>query len=280
MKNKEENSQIYSVGQEQVQDLLFSREISWKEIIYDLISTEQLNPWDINLTILTDKYLQKIQELEESDFFISSKVLLAASLLLRIKSEFLLNKYIRSIDEILFGKKENKKYEIERIELNEEIPDLIPKSPIPRYKRITLNELMESLNKAIKTENRRIKKVIINNNSLKQAGFSLPKKKISIKDKLKIIYKKIIVHFEKNNNILKISFSEFAGEEKEEKINHFYPLLELDNRKKVWLEQEKPFEEFHIWLRKIYFEKNGDPYSDLKEEVKEQIKEIMEEDVD
>ena len=105
-----ENTPKTSVKQEQIHDLLFSREIGWQEIIYDLINTEQLDPWDINLSVLTNKYLAKIQELEEADFFVSSKVLLAASLLLRIKSEILLNHYIPSLDDILFGKKEEKKY--------------------------------------------------------------------------------------------------------------------------------------------------------------------------
>src|SRR3990172_11099257 len=92
-----------TVKQDQIHNLLFNREIGWQEIIYDLINTEQLNPWDIDIIILTGKYLEKIAQLEEADFFVSSKVLLAASLLLRIKSEVLLNKYIKSIDEILFG---------------------------------------------------------------------------------------------------------------------------------------------------------------------------------
>ena len=74
-----------AVKQEQIHDLLFNREIGWQEIIYDLINTEQLNPWDINIIILTDKYLVKIQQLEEADFFVSSKVLLAASLLIENK---------------------------------------------------------------------------------------------------------------------------------------------------------------------------------------------------
>src|SRR4030042_5689592 len=106
------------VSQNQVQDLLFNKEIGWQEIIYDLINTEQLDPWDVDIVILTNKYLEKIQTLEETDFFISSKVLLAASLLLRIKSEILLNKYIKSIDDILFGRKdEQKRAGLERIEL-------------------------------------------------------------------------------------------------------------------------------------------------------------------
>src|SRR6056297_3446262 len=111
-----------TITQEQIHKILFNREIGWREIIYDLINTEQLNPWNINLTILSNKYLEKVREIEEADFFISSKVLFAASLLLRIKSEILLNKYIKSIDEILFGKKEEQKAQspMERIELEEE----------------------------------------------------------------------------------------------------------------------------------------------------------------
>ena len=49
----EEISQKNSVQQEQIHDLLFNREIGWQEIIYDLINTEQLNPWDINIIILS-----------------------------------------------------------------------------------------------------------------------------------------------------------------------------------------------------------------------------------
>ncbi len=78
-----------NVNQEQVHDLLFNREIGWQEIIYDLINTEQLDPWDVDIVVLTNEYLKRIQQLEEMDFFISSKVLLAAALLLRIKSEIL-----------------------------------------------------------------------------------------------------------------------------------------------------------------------------------------------
>ena len=46
-----------------------------------------------------------------------------------------------------------------RSKTSKEIPSLIPRSPIPRFRKVTLKELVESLNKAIKTENRRIKKL-------------------------------------------------------------------------------------------------------------------------
>ncbi|MBI3623737.1 segregation/condensation protein A [Candidatus Pacearchaeota archaeon] len=273
---EEENTSKSNVKQDQIHDLLFSREIGWQEIIYDLINTEQLDPWDINLSILTDKYLEKIRVLEEADFFVSSKVLLAASLLLRIKSEILLNKYIKSIDEILFGRKDLKKRELEKIDLDEEIPELIPRSPIPRFKKVTLQELIDSLNKAITTENRRIGKEIIKTNALRESGISLPKRKFSISDKIKEIYERLSGHFEKSNS-KRIGFSEFVGMEKEEKLIAFSPLLHLENQKKIWLEQEAHFEEIYIWLKETYFKHNPDPFADLKNELEEEIEKLDEE---
>lgn len=260
---EEENSQ-----QDQVHDILFSRKIGWQDIIYDLINTEQLDPWNINITTLTDKYLEKIKELEEQDFFVSSKVLLAASLLLRIKSEILLNKYIKSIDEILFGKKEEEKqdYTNEKIELEEEIPQLIPKSPMPRFKKVTLNELMDSLNKAITTENRRIKKEVTDKNVLREASFSLPKRKFNPKTKSKEIHEKILNLLKQDNKVTKISFTNLTNEDKEEKVISFLMLLHLEHQRKIWVEQGEHFGEIFVWPREIYFKHNPDPFADLREE--------------
>jgi segregation and condensation protein A len=259
-----------NVKQEEIQDLIFSREIGWQDIIYDLINTEQLNPWDIDLIILTEKYFIKIQEMQENDFFISSKVLLAASFLLRIKSEILLNKYIKSIDEILFGNKDiAKKPSFERMELEDEIPDLIPRSPLPRFKKVTLKELLESLNKAIITENRRIKKEIVNKNALRESSISLPKRKFSIKDKIVEITNLLDSIFKSKEDFKKITFTELAGEDREKRIEHFFPLLHLENQKKIWLEQKGHFEEIHIWEKASYWKNNGNPFKDLITDLKD-----------
>lgn len=272
----EENTTNFQ--QEQVHDLLFGKELGWKDIIYDLINTEQLDPWNVNIIILTDRYLEKINELEETDFFVSSKVLLAAALLLRIKSEILLNKYIKSIDEILFGKKEEKKYEMERIELDEDIPELIPKSPMPRFRKVTLKELMESLNKAIITENRRIKKTIIDRNALRESSISLPKKTVSIKDRIKDIYGRLYSHLSQDE-IFKITFSEFVEQKKEERISHFSSLLHLENQSKIWLHQDDHFGEIHIWLKDVYFKNNPHPYAELMEKLDEKIQDEIKEEI-
>ena len=261
----EEKKEKISIKQEQIHDILFNREIGWQEIIYELINTEQLDPWDIDILILTDKYLEKISKIDEGDFFVSSKVLLAASLLLRIKSEILLNKYLKSIDEILFGKEEKKEKLYERIELEEDIPELISRSPMPRQKRITLKELIDSLNRAINTENRRVKKEIRNTNAVKEILISLPKKKFDIKNKIKEIYSKLMEYFERNKEQNKISFTEFVSGNKDEKIVSFSSLLHLENQKKIWLEQNGHFSEIYLWLGKTFF-KDNNPFADLWKE--------------
>jgi segregation and condensation protein A len=265
---------IPNMKQEQIHDLLFKPEMRWQEIIYDLINTEELDPWDINIEILADKYLEVIRELEESDFFVSSQVLLAASLLLRIKSEILLNDYIRSIDDILFGREEKNKRILERIELDDEIPELMLKSPMARFKKVTLNELLESLNKAISTENRRIKKEIIKKNAIRETALSLPKKRMfNIKDKIKEIHTNLKSHLGTEEK-KKISYTDLIGKDKEERILSFYPVLQLENNGKVWLEQEKHFHEISVWLKHIYIKHNGDPIDQVRKELEEQIKEF------
>lgn len=281
---KQEKKEPNSVKQEQIHDILFNREIGWKEIIYDLINSEQLDPWDVNIIVLTDRYLERLQNLEESDFFVSSKVLLAAALLLRIKSEILLNKYIKSIDEILFQDKNNKTTgnrigleagSVLEIDVPESFmaSELIPKSPMPRFKRVTLQELMESLNKAIVTENRRIKKEITKKNAFRETSFSMPKRKFSIKDKIREIYESLLQNL-KEEEKHRMSFTEFVGDNKEERIISFSSLLHLDHQKKVWLQQDGHFEEFYIWLKHVYLKHNPDPFEELKTEIEHKIEDL------
>ncbi len=236
-------------GQEDVYNLIISDEVSWKSIIYDLINTEQLDPWDLDLILLTNKYMEKIKKLEQDSFFLSSKVLLAASLLLRIKSEILLNEHIKSIDEILFGKKQEEKSQ-EKIEMPEDLPELTPKTPLPRYKKVSLEDLMSSLNRAMTTEKRRIEKKVEQKKIEKETEIVLPKKKIDIKDRIRKIYARILTKFKKEKN--KISYSELVGNKKEEKIACFLPCLHLENQEKLFLDQEKHFSEIYIWLYKHY----------------------------
>ncbi|MFA4960221.1 MAG: segregation/condensation protein A [Candidatus Pacearchaeota archaeon] len=237
------------IGQEQFFDLITGEELSWQSIIYDLIKTEQLDPWDIDIAVLADKYVQTIQQLEDADFFVSSKVLLACSLLLRLKSELLVSSYIRDLDEALYGKKEDKRHEIERIEIEEgELPFLVPKTPMTRHKKVTLQELMTALNQAIETENRRIKREIKGKQAEKSALTVMPRDShVPLKVRIKTIFSIIQKHLNAGNEHMK--FSHLAPS-REERIACFVPILHLSNDGEVHLRQIEHFGDIHMSFQK------------------------------
>lgn len=273
------------VGQDQIHDLLFGEKLSWQSIIYDLINTEQLDPWDIDIGVLANRYLEKVRELEEANFFVSSKVLLAASLLLRMKSEILLNRDIPSLDEILFGSKEEKKYEQERIELDDEIPNLVPRTPLPRFRKVTLQELMSALGKAIKTENRRIRKEIVIRQRERETDTVLPRNVINIQESIKGIYKSLKGIFSGREE--RLAFTELMNkhfENKEvgrnQKIAVFVSLLHLDNQQKIWLEQEAHFEEIWILLKEIWLKNSESTINRIYEELERVGSEELPEEIE
>ncbi len=262
------------ISQDQIHKLLFGRELSWQAIIHDLINSEQLDPWDIDLILLSQKYLEKIRELEEADFIVGGKVLLAAALLLKMKSDILLNREIRDLDDILFDRKKEEKKPIEKIEIDEnKIPKLFPRTPLPRFRKVTLNELMVALDKAMKTENRRIRRTIMEKNALRDAGMTIPHKKINIHDEIRKLHKKIKLLFKKHKSKDKLSFTELAGRDKKARVATFVPLLHLDSMEKIWLEQKTNFDEIWILLYELYKKQN---MQKLQEAVVEEIEKVEE----
>jgi chromatin segregation and condensation protein Rec8/ScpA/Scc1 (kleisin family) len=242
------------VGQDQLYDLLTSRELSWQAILLDLINSEQLDPWNIDLGLLSQKYLKKIRELQEANFFISSKVLLAAAFLLRIKSE-ILHTRIKDIDELLFEKKQKPRDELAGLSsifelAEEEMPEILPRTPLPRFKKITMNELMSALDTALKTEHRRIKRELFFKRAERALGVAVFQKPLKdITKKVSEVYSKIKELFKKHE-LEKLTFSKLAGEGREERIATFVPLLHLDHKNKIILAQEVPFSEIDITLKK------------------------------
>ena len=275
--------EIEKVSPNQVYDIITSKKPDWQVIIYEMVHTQQLDPWDLDLIVLTKKYFEKIELMEETDFYISSKVILAAALLLRIKSEFLLNKHLKDIDEILFGRKQEPAKPIERIEIDEsELPILIPKTPMSRLRKVTLPELMIALNKAINTESRRIKREVAVKRAQKLSQVDIPKfKKINLKDRVKQFYEKILISIKRpqKENLTKLTYNDLTQNEKEEKLATFLPLLYLSNNRKLWLEQNNHLDDIWIYLFE-YFQKNKDQFIEELEEDIEEMKEELSESVE
>jgi len=234
---------------DQIYEMLVEKdEITWQTLIYDLIRSEQLNPWDIDVSILSRRYVETLKKLKEANFFISGKVLLAAALLLKIKSEKFLNEdfvnfdnllYPPSLDELELYENANNPY------LNSEHPELTIRTPLARKRKVTINDLMSALQKALEVNKRRVMRRLREDEII----VKVPEKKVDISSLIKNIYDKIINFFKFKKETL--TFTKLIpSDKKEDKILTFIPLLHLDNQEKINLTQEKPFGEIIIEVKR------------------------------
>ncbi len=234
------------MNEKDIMDLILSQ-YSWEQVIYKIIALEGLDPWDLDLNLLSQSFLEYLSKLKTLDFRIPAKYILIASVLLRMKSDYL--KIIEEESEI----ETEEEFLIEEVN-NEEINGVlspnftigsitVPKKRKP-IRKITITELISALRRALKTEKRReIRKI---------------KRRERIKIERDRTLERINILYERITNLLtrikekEVKFSNLVNRwEREEVINTFLPLLYLDHQKKVSCRQEKPFDEIFIRKREV-----------------------------
>ena len=237
--------------QDEIFDLLLKEEeLSWKNILYDLVESEKMDPWDVNITLLTQKYIQVIKEMKEHDLRVSGKIILAAAILLKIKSTHLIENDISRLDRMLQQDSDLDSIEMELSDAidvqqkkeKEKFP-LLPRNPQARNRKVSIHDLVSALQHALETKKKILAKI-------KPVKFNMPTRKVDIMEVIRDVYHKLQYYSEKDGG--SITFTRLlpprAG--REEKVFTFIPLLHLENQHKVAMEQEKPFEEISVTLLK------------------------------
>ncbi len=236
--------------QDQILDMLLKKdEITWQSLLYDLVKSEQMNPWDIDVSILANKYLETVRRLQKVNFFISGKVILASAILLKIKSNKLLTEHIAQFDNQLFQREEIEEISAELDEHSLAItsnPRLTIRTPIPRKRKVTIKDLIQALDKAMKVEKRRTYRKALLEEIPEQV--KIPEKTIDISERIKELYTKIKDFFSLKKETL--TFDRLIESDKrEDKIFTFVPLLHLDNQRKIDMRQQEHFGEIRIGLK-------------------------------
>jgi len=226
--------------QDKLYDLLMQKdEITWQSLIYDLVKSEEMNPWDIDVSILTQKYIEAVKALQEMNFFISGKVLLASAILLKIKSHKLVAEEIPYLESLLFPPEPEEYSDEARPEYL--IPDLAIKNPQSRKRTVSINDLISALHKALEVNHRRVMRQVAEKNFKIP---EVPQKKIDISKLMKDVYEKILSFFSRKEPV---TFSKLIpSDRRDDKIMTFIPLLHLDHQEKINLDQKEPFGEIDI----------------------------------
>lgn len=72
-------------------DILFDQQdVTWQNMIFEAVKKEEMDPWDVDISALAKRFLDMVKQLKEMDFKVSGKIILAAAILLRLKSNKLL----------------------------------------------------------------------------------------------------------------------------------------------------------------------------------------------
>jgi len=205
----------------------------------------------INVSIIAKKYVERLKKYKEMDLRVSGKVLLAAAMLLRIKSKRLVGEDLNEFDRLLAATDvdEEQFYDDLAKELKEgeeraiyENIELIPRTPQPRKRKVSVYDLVNALEQALEVKKRRVW------NNIRESNVRIPEKKFDITAAIKGVYDRISSFFFKNKT-KSITFSQLSpSDKKEDKIYTFIPLLHLSNQDKVSLTQSEHFGEINIEL--------------------------------
>lgn len=210
------------------------------EILLGMARAGEIDPWNIDIIDVTDKFLAKLMEREKVDLRASARTLLYASILLRMKSDVLVNAPPpEPEDDYAFGPD---------FELGpEDYPVLEPRQRNAVARPVTLQELITELQRAVATKDAA--------HLRKSLKIEKPPRK-TIEEILSIAHSEDI-----EASILDMTarldgefayrefvmFSELVKEDTPHGIVEVYlPLLFLANRKYIALTQEVLFEDIFI----------------------------------
>ncbi|SNQ62184.1 segregation/condensation protein A [Candidatus Methanoperedens nitratireducens] len=206
------------------------------EILVNMAKNGEIDPWNVDIVEVTDKFLKQLEALEKMDLRISGRTLLYAAILLRMKSNALVD--IEEPQEIIDD-------DYEQFEISD-YP--VPALPLRRTSRrpVTLEELLSELKKAELIEKRRLERF----KNIKD------ERRATLKEVLSIAHDEDVEsRVGKMRNLLdglfenqqNIRFSDLVRTlDRSGKVMAYLAILFLATKKEIWLDQEELFGELFI----------------------------------
>lgn len=204
---------------------------TWKDLLIELVEKQKLDPWNIDIAEIVEGYVNAVRELRVMDLRVPANIILAASILLRLKSSMLqIYNEPEETDEVPIGRNPP---------LVEEL-GLRLRPPVKR--RLTLSELIDALDEAIKiTEMRK--------SGRKDIPIDIPIfiKQANIEEDMDAVYA-MIKNGADTEDMITLSALLSSAKTDDALLKVFVPVLFLANKGKVALIQERFFQEVIIKL--------------------------------
>jgi chromatin segregation and condensation protein Rec8/ScpA/Scc1 (kleisin family) len=214
---------------------------SWEDVIYYIVSVENIDTWNVDLVRLTSSFLKFVKSAQDLDFRIPAKIVFVSAILLKLKADYL---SIFEEEETAADKMLKESRPFEELGIDPSLAQLgYPMKRIPK-RQVTLEELMIALKSAVKVKERRdmrrrLWKERVAQNIDVTEGIEQRIERImgSIED--------LMARAEGG----KVGFKSVVKDWKRDKIvEHLLPVLHLEQEQKIETEQEDFFRD--LWIKK------------------------------
>ena len=213
---------------------LVNNEATWRDLLIDLVDKDKIDPWNIDVVEIVDKYIDTVKKLKVLDLRVPANIILAAAILLRLKSNYL--SLQDSADSMAEAEEPTHRPDII-------VDPLSFRLRLPPRRKVSLPELLAALDEAMRLRDQHTAPV------QKQPQF-IP---------IRIDSFDIEAETEKLHGIIKenvdgsgmVTFSRLSSLSSinDVLVELFIPMLFLAHKSKVTLIQERFFSEIIIALR-------------------------------
>ena len=213
---------------------LVNNEATWRDLLLDLAEKNKLDPWNIDIIDIVDKYIDTVKKLKVLDLRVPANIILAAAILLRLKSNYIsLQDYADTEEPSEAG--------FERP--NIVVDTLNFRLRLPPTRKISLTELISALDEAMKIKETRLSP------SEKPLPFiPIKLENFDIEAETEKLYDIMKENVDKSNMVT-FSYLSRLSSINDPLLGLFIPLLFLAHKDRVTMIQEKFFSEIIIALK-------------------------------
>ncbi len=206
-------------------------EATWKDVLVELVRKNELDPWDIDITDIVERYVGAVKRMKVLDLRVPANIILAAAILLRLKSE-LLQIEEQAQQEPGDGQEESARY----------VPPngITLRMRLQPRRRVTLNELIAALEEAMKLREYKEQAAV-------PITVPIHLEHTDIEADIASVFSLVKAHADSSRMVTYSTLCEVANKENS-LVSVFVPLLFLASKAKVLLIQETFFGDIVVVL--------------------------------
>jgi len=200
---------------------------NWRSAIINLVIKNKLDPWNVDIKMLSYHFKKTIENIAEKGFYLPSNVIVAMAVLLKLKAMKL------NIEEEI---------ELKEPDINVNVENSIAIKRAKPKLPLSVGDIINYIDRILKKIEREGEKKAFIEESKEYSENFFELNDEDIKNEIERFYNII-------KNKRSVKFFDITNKENESIVKHLSYMLFLANEEKIIFEQEKPFSDIEIMCK-------------------------------